>query len=78
MEERDKESSNSVPTSERTDLDSRYYFDDAKLFSLKNECPWISEAKYFKSVAISPSAIVKMVSFRSDDLTNAFVHERGL
>lgn len=42
--------------------DARYSFDDRKLAKLRADSPWTKETKYFTSVAISPSAIMKMVS----------------
>jgi COP9 signalosome complex subunit 5 len=41
--------------------DSRYSFNEEKMQALKKESPWTKEAKYFDKVAISPSAIMKMV-----------------
>ncbi len=44
-----------------TTADSRYSFNEEKMQALKKESPWTKEAKYFDKVAISPSAIMKMV-----------------
>mmetsp|Transcript_15353 Transcript_15353/g.25598 ORF Transcript_15353/g.25598 Transcript_15353/m.25598 type:complete len:392 (+) Transcript_15353:57-1232(+) len=41
--------------------DSRYSFDGPKMAALQKESPWTKEAKYFEKVAISPSAIMKMM-----------------
>ena len=42
--------------------DLRWYtFDEDKLADLRRRSPWKDDAKYFKKVAVSPSAIVKMV-----------------
>jgi COP9 signalosome complex subunit 5 len=42
--------------------DERYYSVDAeKLKALQEEKPWMKSAKYFKSVAVSPSAVTKMM-----------------
>lgn len=41
--------------------DSRYHFDAIKLDELRSEAPWTKDAKYFRKVAISPSAVMKMV-----------------
>jgi hypothetical protein len=41
--------------------DARYSFDPEKLQKIRNDKPWTSEAKYFEKVALSPSAIMKMV-----------------
>lgn len=43
--------------------DARYFFDETKLQALQKESPWTKEAKYFNKVAISPSAIMKMVCY---------------
>jgi hypothetical protein len=45
--------------------DSRYHFDAKKLEDLRSESPWTKDAKYFRKVAVSPSAVMKMV--RADD-----------
>jgi hypothetical protein len=45
--------------------DARYSFDDTKLAKLRTDSPWMKETKYFTSVAISPSAIMKMVRWKS-------------
>jgi len=42
--------------------DTRYTFDSEKLEKLRKESPWKSEAKYFKDVCVSPTAIVKMMT----------------
>lgn len=42
--------------------DHRYSYDEAKLEELRKESPWKSDPKYFQSVSVSPTAIVKMVS----------------
>ena len=42
--------------------DARYTFDDAKLAELRKSSPWKDDPRYFKSVAVSPSAAMKMVS----------------
>mmetsp|Transcript_127253 Transcript_127253/g.189684 ORF Transcript_127253/g.189684 Transcript_127253/m.189684 type:complete len:375 (-) Transcript_127253:8-1132(-) len=42
--------------------DARYYSCDAeKLQTLQQEKPWMKDAKYFKNVALSPSAVMKMM-----------------
>lgn len=42
--------------------DQRYYAVDAdKLTALQEEKPWMKSAKYFQSVAVSPSAVTKMM-----------------
>ena len=41
--------------------DSRYHFDAEKLEELRASAPWTKEAKYFQKVAVSPSAVMKMV-----------------
>lgn len=42
--------------------DARYTFDEEKLAALRSSCPWKDDPRYFKNVAISPSAVMKMVS----------------
>jgi hypothetical protein len=42
--------------------DARYTFDVAKLDELRKSSPWRDDARYFKAVAIGPSAVMKMVS----------------
>lgn len=42
--------------------DVRYSFDEGKLGELRIDAPWTRDAKYLDSVAISPSAIIKIVS----------------
>ena len=42
--------------------DARYSFNHEKLAKLRTDSPWTKETKYLTSVAISPSAIMKMVS----------------
>ena len=42
--------------------DARYTFDDEKLAELRKENPWKDDPRYFKGVAVSPSAVMKMVS----------------
>ena len=44
--------------------DARYTFDEEKLAELRASCPWKDDPRYFKNVAISPSAVMKMVSSR--------------
>eukprot|EP00588_Corethron_pennatum_P020137 CAMPEP_0194322186 /NCGR_PEP_ID=MMETSP0171-20130528/18340_1 /TAXON_ID=218684 /ORGANISM="Corethron pennatum, Strain L29A3" /LENGTH=372 /DNA_ID=CAMNT_0039080369 /DNA_START=77 /DNA_END=1195 /DNA_ORIENTATION=- len=41
---------------------SRYFnFDPVKLEKLRKEVPWMKDPKYFKKVAVSPSAVMKMM-----------------
>jgi COP9 signalosome complex subunit 5 len=44
-----------------TGADARYHFDEEKLQELKKSAPWMSDPKYFKAVALSPSAIMKIM-----------------
>jgi hypothetical protein len=53
---------NTPPPKQQNAADARYSFDDEKLTKLRTDAPWTKETKYFTSVAISPSAIMKMVS----------------
>jgi COP9 signalosome complex subunit 5 len=41
--------------------DFRYHFDAKKLEDLRSEAPWKNDAKFFRKVAVSPSAVMKMV-----------------
>ena len=41
--------------------DARYTFDPIKLQELQTEKPWMNSAKYFEKVALSPSAVMKMM-----------------
>jgi COP9 signalosome complex subunit 5 len=41
--------------------DARYHFDADKLQKLRTESPWQKNPKYFDKVAISPSAVMKMM-----------------
>ncbi|CAB9519266.1 signalosome complex subunit 5 [Seminavis robusta] len=41
--------------------DARYTFQPEELQKLRTEAPWMKDAKYFQKVAISPSAIMKMM-----------------
>ena len=43
------------------DADARYTFDETKLAELRKSSPWKDDARYFQSVAIGPSAVMKMV-----------------
>jgi COP9 signalosome complex subunit 5 len=41
--------------------DTRYTFDSDKLEDLRKRSPWKDDPKWFQSVSVSPTAIVKMV-----------------
>jgi COP9 signalosome complex subunit 5 len=41
--------------------DARYTFEPDKLQKLRSDAPWTTDAKYFSKVAVSPSAIMKMM-----------------
>jgi len=41
--------------------DARYTFDTKQLHALRASAPWTSDPKYFTKVAVSPSAIMKMM-----------------
>ena len=43
------------------DVDSRYWFDSEELSRLRDKAPWKDDPIWFQSVAVSPSAILKMV-----------------
>jgi hypothetical protein len=42
--------------------DSRYSYDEEKLQKLKDDKPWMKNVKHFNTVALSPSALIKIVS----------------
>lgn len=46
--------------------DARYSFNHERLAKLRSDSPWTTDTKYFTSVAISPSAIMKMVRVNYD------------
>lgn len=51
-----------APEEEAVTPDQRFYaLDPSKLESLQKDKPWMKDPKYFTSVAVSPSAIMKMV-----------------
>jgi COP9 signalosome complex subunit 5 len=41
--------------------DARYSFEPEKLQELRSSAPWMKDPKYFKKVALSPSAIMKIM-----------------
>jgi COP9 signalosome complex subunit 5 len=41
--------------------DARYSFDPTQLEALQKEKPWMKDPKYFEKVALSPSAVMKMM-----------------
>lgn len=49
--------------------DQRYYFDPDKLQHLKTESPWMKDAKYFSSIAISPTAVMKIMKHCQSGVT---------
>ncbi len=56
------ESSNADPAAAVAAADARYTFDVTKLEELRKSSPWTDDPRYFKGVAIGPSAVMKMVS----------------
>ncbi|KAG7342453.1 JAB1/Mov34/MPN/PAD-1 ubiquitin protease [Nitzschia inconspicua] len=57
-----KESESSNKATSKLSPDQRYYaVDTEKLKALQEEKPWMKSAKYFRSVAVSPSAVTKMM-----------------
>jgi COP9 signalosome complex subunit 5 len=56
-----KGESSSITLPPSSMADSRYSFDPAALAKLKQEKPWMASPKYFEKVALSPSAIMKMM-----------------
>lgn len=52
----------SSPSSSGAHLaDARYYFDAAELETLKKDAPWMKNPKHFQKLAISPSAVMKIM-----------------
>ena len=47
--------------SEAHSADSRYYFDAEEMDKLKKEKPWMKNPKHFQKLAISPSAVMKIM-----------------
>ena len=47
---------------ENANADSRYSYDEESLQRLKDEKPWMKNVKHFDKVALSPSALIKIVS----------------
>lgn len=41
--------------------DARYWYDAEKLRQLKSDAPWMKNPKYFQSVAVSPTAVMKIM-----------------
>jgi COP9 signalosome complex subunit 5 len=41
--------------------DQRYYYKTEELQKLKTDAPWMKDPKYFTSIAISPTAIIKIM-----------------
>jgi COP9 signalosome complex subunit 5 len=54
-------SSSSSSSSSSTSADAYYAIDDAKLDAVRAQKAWMSDAKYFQRVHISPSATIKMM-----------------
>jgi COP9 signalosome complex subunit 5 len=46
-----------VPTAEN----ARYSYDEEKLRKLKSDAPWMKNPKYFKAVAVGPTAVMKIM-----------------
>jgi len=51
----------SSKTIEGQNADSRYSYNEEKLAELRSSAPWTRDAKYLESVAVSPSAIIKIM-----------------
>lgn len=49
-------------SSSSTDPNARYTFDDDALAALRKASPWKEDPKYFQAAAISPSAVMKMMT----------------
>jgi COP9 signalosome complex subunit 5 len=41
--------------------DARYFYDAKQLENFKTDAPWMKNAKHFKTVAVSPSAVMKIM-----------------
>jgi COP9 signalosome complex subunit 5 len=51
----------STPAVTSNVADARYSFDPDELQTLRSEAPWMKDPKYFQKVAMSPSAIMKIL-----------------
>lgn len=56
-----KDDGSALAASKSNVADARYTFDPEALQKLREESPWTKDAKYFHKVAVSPSAIMKMM-----------------
>ena len=50
-----------MTSQEQASADARYHFDAEELQKLKSGAPWMKDPKYFEKVAISPSAVMKIM-----------------
>eukprot|EP00984_Skeletonema_dohrnii_P012665 scaffold5166_cov102-Skeletonema_dohrnii-CCMP3373.AAC.5 len=50
------------PSSSSDDPNARYTFNDTALTALRKSSPWKDDPSYFQSTAISPSAVMKMMT----------------
>eukprot|EP00574_Skeletonema_japonicum_P003582 CAMPEP_0201714266 /NCGR_PEP_ID=MMETSP0593-20130828/823_1 /ASSEMBLY_ACC=CAM_ASM_000672 /TAXON_ID=267983 /ORGANISM="Skeletonema japonicum, Strain CCMP2506" /LENGTH=428 /DNA_ID=CAMNT_0048203531 /DNA_START=15 /DNA_END=1301 /DNA_ORIENTATION=+ len=55
-------SSSTATGGPQSDPNSRYTFNDEALAALRKSSPWKDDPKYFTSAAISPSAVMKMMT----------------
>ena len=42
-------------------MDNIYSFKELEVENVRKSKPWVNDPKYFKSVKISPSAVIKMM-----------------
>jgi len=50
-----------APKKKKISTDARYSFDAAALDKLRKEVPWTKTPAYFEKVAVSPSAVMKIM-----------------
>jgi len=65
MAESSNATTSEAPSTSVAAADARYTFDSDKLEELRKSSPWKDDPRYFKGVAVSPSAVMKMVSLGS-------------
>eukprot|EP00579_Thalassiosira_antarctica_P005931 CAMPEP_0201902234 /NCGR_PEP_ID=MMETSP0902-20130614/54850_1 /ASSEMBLY_ACC=CAM_ASM_000551 /TAXON_ID=420261 /ORGANISM="Thalassiosira antarctica, Strain CCMP982" /LENGTH=397 /DNA_ID=CAMNT_0048436231 /DNA_START=819 /DNA_END=2012 /DNA_ORIENTATION=- len=62
MAESSNATTSEAPSTSVAAADARYTFDSDKLEELRKSSPWKDDPRYFKGVAVSPSAVMKMMT----------------
>lgn len=57
-------STDTTASSKSITINTRYTYDSKQLDDLRKASPWTDDPKWFTSVSVSPTALVKMVSFK--------------